>query len=62
MHNTHTKENQNLMLNKSSLIATQKQLAKTFSAWKCNSLVIIQESKPKALKKNHNICINKKKL
>jgi hypothetical protein len=55
MHNTHThtKENQNLMLNKSSLITTQKQLAKTFGDWKCNSIVIVQESKPKALKKKN---------
>jgi len=51
MFNTHTKENQNLMLNKSSLITTQKQLAKTFGDWKCNSTIIIQESKPKTLKK-----------
>jgi hypothetical protein len=41
MHNTHTKENQNLVLKKFSLIAAQKQLAKTFGDSKCDSLVII---------------------
>ncbi len=50
MHNTHIKENKNLVLNKCSLIATQKQLAKTFSDSKSDSLVIIQESKLKTYK------------
>jgi hypothetical protein len=53
---THTKQNQNLVLNKSSLIATQKQLAKNFSDSKYDSLATSKNPSPKHRNnKNHEL-------
>jgi hypothetical protein len=54
MCTTHTKQNQNLMLNKSSLIVTQKQLAKIIGDSKYDSLATSKNSSPKHRNnKNH---------
>ncbi len=44
---THTKQNQNLVLNKSSLITTQKQLVETFGDSKHDSLATSKNPSPK---------------
>jgi hypothetical protein len=44
---THTKQNKNLVLNKSSLITTQKQLTKTFGDSKYDSLTTSKNPSPK---------------
>lgn len=58
MHNTRTKSNQNLVQNKSSLIAAQNQLI-TFDNWKCDSLTT---TKNPSSKHKSNKTINEIKL
>jgi len=47
MHNTHTIETKNLVLNNSSLVVAQKQLGKLLVIHKIDSLVTTQEFKHK---------------
>jgi hypothetical protein len=47
MHNTHATETKNLVLNNSSLVATQKQLGRLLVIHKIDSFVTTQEFKHK---------------